>query len=282
MKLIMKVLFLTTSLRKKLILPTFWLVPFTWERVDYLLEILSRLVSNQMKLSGREPSSVHVYGSRHPNPALCISLPYHLRLPKLPIRTHSYIHQVVTLWYRAPEVLLGSQRYSCPVDMWSVGCIFAEMVTKKPLFHGDSEIDQLFRIFRWVHLLFKIYARMSLPICRILGTPTNAIWPGVQELPDFKPNFPQWIGKPLTQVIPKLGEQGCDALHVCTKQISLCLWSLTLSLSLSLSLPTPSPPENVNIQSWGQNLCQNCTASPLLWWPGQVLTTCCHHFTLRS
>ena len=58
------------------------------------------------------------------------------------------LSQVVTLWYRAPEVLLGSQRYSCPVDMWSVGCIFAEMVTKKPLFHGDSEIDQLFRIFR--------------------------------------------------------------------------------------------------------------------------------------
>lgn len=58
--------------------------------------------------------------------------------------------QVVTLWYRAPEVLLGCQRYACPVDIWSVGCIFAEMVTKKPLFHGDSEIDQLFRIFRFV------------------------------------------------------------------------------------------------------------------------------------
>ena len=56
--------------------------------------------------------------------------------------------QVVTLWYRAPEVLLGSQRYSCPVDVWSAACIFAEMVTKRPLFHGDSEIDQLFRIFR--------------------------------------------------------------------------------------------------------------------------------------
>eukprot|EP00731_Ephydatia_muelleri_P024827 Em0016g1098a len=56
--------------------------------------------------------------------------------------------KVVTLWYRAPEVLLGSQRYSCPVDVWSAACIFAEMVTKRPLFHGDSEIDQLFRIFR--------------------------------------------------------------------------------------------------------------------------------------
>lgn len=64
----------------------------------------------------------------------------------IPIRP--YTHEVVTLWYRAPEVLLGSQKYSTPVDVWSVACIFAEMITKYPLFHGDSEIDQLFRIFR--------------------------------------------------------------------------------------------------------------------------------------
>jgi len=56
----------------------------------------------------------------------------------------------VTLWYRSPEVLLGSARYSTPVDIWSIGTIFAELATKKPLFHGDSESDQLFRIFRYV------------------------------------------------------------------------------------------------------------------------------------
>lgn len=61
-----------------------------------------------------------------------------------------YIFQIVTLWYRSPEVLLGSPRYSTAVDQWSIGCIFAEMVTKRPLFGGDSEIDQLFRIFRLV------------------------------------------------------------------------------------------------------------------------------------
>lgn len=110
----------------------------------------------------------------------------------IPVR--AYTHEVVTLWYRAPEVLLGSQRYSCPVDMWSVGCIFAEMVTKRPLFHGDSEIDQLFRIFR------------------ILGTPNNTTWPGVQDLPDFKPNFPEWSPKDLNQVVSGLGKEGCDLL----------------------------------------------------------------------
>ena len=60
--------------------------------------------------------------------------------------------KIVTLWYRAPEVLLGCQRYSGAVDVWSVGCIFAEMFLKKPLFQGDAEIDQLFRIFRLVFL----------------------------------------------------------------------------------------------------------------------------------
>lgn len=64
----------------------------------------------------------------------------------IPVRI--YTHEVVTLWYRAPEILLGATRYSCAIDMWSIGCIFAEMTTKKPLFQGDSEIDQLFRIFR--------------------------------------------------------------------------------------------------------------------------------------
>jgi serine/threonine protein kinase len=59
--------------------------------------------------------------------------------------------QVVTLWYRAPEVLLGSRHYSTAIDMWSVGCIFAEMVMRGiPLFPGDSEIDQIFKIFRSV------------------------------------------------------------------------------------------------------------------------------------
>jgi len=89
-----------------------------------------------------------------------------------PVRT--YTHEVVTLWYRAPEILLGSKFYSTSVDTWSLGCIFAEMVTRKPLFPGDSEIDQLFRIFR------------------ILGTPTEQTWPGVSSLPDYKAVFPKW------------------------------------------------------------------------------------------
>ena len=68
----------------------------------------------------------------------------------VPIRT--YTHEVVTLWYRAPEILLGGKQYATAVDMWSIACIFAEMVNGVPLFPGDSEIDELFRIFRYPSL----------------------------------------------------------------------------------------------------------------------------------
>ncbi len=64
----------------------------------------------------------------------------------MPVRPYS--REVVTLWYRAPEILLGATEYSTGIDVWAIGCIFAELVTKKPLFAGDSDIDQLYRIFR--------------------------------------------------------------------------------------------------------------------------------------
>jgi len=62
----------------------------------------------------------------------------------IPIRTYTH---VVTLWYRAPEILLGGKQYGTAVDTWSIGCIFAEMQNKTPLFPGDSEIDELFLKF---------------------------------------------------------------------------------------------------------------------------------------
>lgn len=111
----------------------------------------------------------------------------------IPVRV--YTHEVVTLWYRAPEILLGSQRYSTPVDIWSIGCIFAEMVTKRPLFHGDSEIDQLFRIFR------------------TLTTPTEEDWPGVTSMPDYKPTFPSWKTNSLAQSVKQLDNTGLDLLQ---------------------------------------------------------------------
>lgn len=111
----------------------------------------------------------------------------------IPMRT--YTHEVVTLWYRAPEVLLGSRHYSTAIDMWSVGCIFAEMAMQgAPLFPGDSEIDQIFKIFR------------------IMGTPNEETWPGVAMMPDYKPTFPQWSKQDVAKVVPTLDEAGLDFL----------------------------------------------------------------------
>lgn len=83
-----------------------------------------------------------------------------------PIRP--FTHEVITLWYRPPEILLGVRTYALPVDVWSVGCIIGEMVTKKAMFPGDSEIDELFKIFR------------------VLGTPNEDTWPGVRSLQDWQ------------------------------------------------------------------------------------------------
>ncbi|XP_053698450.1 cyclin-dependent kinase 2 [Sabethes cyaneus] len=100
-----------------------------------------------------------------------------------------YTHEVVTLWYRAPEILLGTKFYAIGVDIWSLGCIFAEMILKRPLFPGDSEIDQLYRIFR------------------TMGTPNESNWPGVSQLPDYKRTFPCWDKQPIPDEIGRFMAQ---------------------------------------------------------------------------
>jgi len=107
---------------------------------------------------------------------------------------HTYTHEVVTLWYRAPEILLGEKHYSPAVDVWSIGTIFAEMASKRPLFPGDSEIDELYKIFQ------------------LLGTPTEMTWPGVSALPDYKPAFPQWKGTGISSHCTQLEREGIDLL----------------------------------------------------------------------
>lgn len=102
----------------------------------------------------------------------------------------------MTLWYRAPEILFGGKHYSTAVDMWSVGCIFAEMAMQGPLFPGDSEIDQLFKVFK------------------TLGTPSEQTWPGVTALPDWKSTFPQWPAPAdWSAIVPQLDSDGLDLLQ---------------------------------------------------------------------
>eukprot|EP00986_Skeletonema_menzelii_P006223 scaffold2344_cov149-Skeletonema_menzelii.AAC.8 len=112
----------------------------------------------------------------------------------IPVR--SYTHEVVTLWYRAPDVLMGSRRYSTPVDIWSCGCIFAEMANGRPLIAGTSEADQLDRIFR------------------LLGTPVAEDYPGIVDLPEYHPNLPRYPPPPngIAGLVPSLDPTAVDLL----------------------------------------------------------------------
>jgi cyclin-dependent kinase len=100
-----------------------------------------------------------------------------------------------------------------------------------PLFPGDSEIDQIFKIFRSVKYLCvlptpspSVGARACLAwvvddnsdnlICSVLGTPNDESWPGVKQLPDYKPTFPQWSAQNLAEQVPYLDAAGNDFLKV--------------------------------------------------------------------
>ncbi|KAH6566766.1 hypothetical protein BASA50_000976 [Batrachochytrium salamandrivorans] len=110
----------------------------------------------------------------------------------IPVNTFS--NEVVTLWYRAPDVLLGSRNYSTSIDIWSTGCIMAEMYTGKPLFPGKTNEDQLLKIFK------------------LLGTPSEETWPRVSEYSEFKPNFPYHPPTDLRLRLPMLDNVGLDLI----------------------------------------------------------------------
>mmetsp|Transcript_6379 Transcript_6379/g.11592 ORF Transcript_6379/g.11592 Transcript_6379/m.11592 type:complete len:235 (+) Transcript_6379:1-705(+) len=79
-----------------------------------------------------------------------------------------YTQMVVTLWYRAPELLFGEERYTPAIDMWSVGCIFGELIQQEALLQGQGELDQIDKIFSMV------------------GAPNKENWPNFTELPNTK------------------------------------------------------------------------------------------------
>uniref|UniRef100_A0A672IFR9 cyclin-dependent kinase n=1 Tax=Salarias fasciatus TaxID=181472 RepID=A0A672IFR9_SALFA len=102
------------------------------------------------------------------------------------IPTKTYSNEVVTLWYRPPDILLGSTDYSTHIDMWGVGCIFYEMATGRPLFPGSMVEEEL-------HFIFKL-----------LGTPTEQTWPGITSNEEFVAlNYPQYKAERLSNHTPR-------------------------------------------------------------------------------
>uniref|UniRef100_A0A672QQ94 cyclin-dependent kinase n=1 Tax=Sinocyclocheilus grahami TaxID=75366 RepID=A0A672QQ94_SINGR len=111
------------------------------------------------------------------------------------VPTKTYSNEVVTLWYRPPDVLLGSTEYSTPLDMWGVGCILYEMAAGRPMFPGSTVKEEL-------HLIF-----------RLMGTPTEESWPRITANDEFKSYlFPQYRAQALINHVPRLDTEGIDLL----------------------------------------------------------------------
>uniref|UniRef100_G1RWP1 Cyclin dependent kinase 18 n=1 Tax=Nomascus leucogenys TaxID=61853 RepID=G1RWP1_NOMLE len=132
------------------------------------------------------------------------------------VPTKTYSNEVVTLWYRPPDVLLGSTEYSTPIDMWGVGCIHYEMATGRPLFPGSTVKEEL-------HLIF-----------RLLGTPTEETWPGVTAFSEFRTySFPRYLPQPLINHAPRLDTDGIHLLS------SLLLYESKSRMSAEAALSHP-------------------------------------------
>ena len=110
----------------------------------------------------------------------------------IPVNTFS--NEVVTLWYRAPDVLLGSRTYNTSIDIWSAGCIMAEMYTGRPLFPGTANDDQLQKIFR------------------LMGTPSERSWPGISQYPEYRNTFQVYATQDLRHILPQIDPVGLDLL----------------------------------------------------------------------
>lgn len=104
---------------------------------------------------------------------------------------------VITRWYRPPELLFGARYYSGAVDVWSVGLVIAELVLRRAFLPGDTELDQI---------------RL---ICQLVGTPTESNWPGVTRLPEY--SVPEEITpvqgySSYNNQFGTLGQEGVDLL----------------------------------------------------------------------
>jgi len=152
-----------------------------------------------------------------------------VRLTGYPRR--AYTNEVVTLWYRPPEILMGVRDYLPAVDMWSVGCIFAEMVLGRPIFTGVSEVDQLFQIFSK------------------LSTPTRDSWPEFETLPNYNFTFPNWVQDNVGRLFPGLSGLGVDLLS------RLLVYDPSKRITANQALLHPFFDEN---EQFGHGSCTSC------------------------
>ncbi|CAG0885262.1 unnamed protein product [Darwinula stevensoni] len=135
-----------------------------------------------------------------------------------------YTHQVVTRWYRSPELLFGATIYGTGVDIWAIGCILAELLLRIPFLPGDSDLDQLTKIFR------------------TLGSPTPENWPNVKLLPDYVKFHPEQR-IPFREIFTAASE---DLLQLLESLLPLdpskrCTASQALQMPYFSNRPGPTP-----------------------------------------
>ncbi len=135
-----------------------------------------------------------------------------------------YTHMVVTRWYRAPELLFGAKKYGTGVDIWAVGCILAELLVRVPFVAGESDLDQLTKIFQ------------------AMGTPTEDTWPGHTLLPDFV-RFKSFPPTPFGDIFTAAGD---DLVALLSRLLALdpnrrCEASQALQMEYFSNAPFPTP-----------------------------------------
>jgi len=135
-----------------------------------------------------------------------------------------YTHQVVTRWYRCPELLFGARNYGVGVDIWATGCILAELLLRVPFFPGESDLEQLAKIFQ------------------VRGTPTGDTWPGLTELPDYIA-YETYVPQPLRNIFSAAGD---DLILLLERLLSLnpltrCTASEALQMDYFSNKPYPTP-----------------------------------------
>lgn len=143
-----------------------------------------------------------------------------------------YTHQVVTRWYRCPELLFGARQYSTNIDVWSVGCILGELLLRAPLFPGDSDLDQLTKIFV------------------VLGTPTEENWPGLSSLTSYI-KFKSYPSIPFKDIFTAAADDLLDVVSAmlimnpaarpnCSRLLQMPFFSNKPNPTLGSKLPLPS------------------------------------------
>jgi len=161
------------SLKKKI--PEYTIKSLLWQ----ILSGLDYLHSNWVMHRDLKPSNVLILaeGTKGTSQGVVKIADFGLaRVFQVPLQPLKDNGVVVTLWYRAPELLLGARHYSPAIDVWSAGCLFAELIRLRPLFHADQLKGSQFQ------------AKQMQRVVRVLGRPSVSRWPALAETPHWKHN----------------------------------------------------------------------------------------------